>query len=317
MIRFVAFILFFLGTSAAQLIDRTQALPQTPRQALLEILQSKDGATIEKHLPEVTRKKLRELRISSGAGSALMIHDTGFAGLARTPGEKMEVFEAGPILARLENARTSEKVEISIENEDFRGDQTDLELAFHMYKGGDEFTHWYMPRILLQLKQEAGIWRITEIGFSARLPIGNAEFLEAMTKEWMKGQRMSDSAAAIASMRAVITAQMQYASSYPGVGFTCTLANLGSEGIRPGSRKQQPNELHAMLIDDVLASGQKSGYKFSLSNCVGPPATRFVLTAVPETPAAGQRAYCSDESGVIRFSMDGRAETCLASGKPF
>src|SRR5262249_4028733 len=148
MIRFAAFILLLPGNSAAQLVDRTQAVQQTPRQALIEILQSKDAATIEKHLPEVTRKKLRELRIASGSGSAIMIHDTGFAGLARTPGEKVEVLEAGSILARFENARTNEKMEISIENEDFRGDQTDFEFAFHMYKNGEELVHWYTPRIL-------------------------------------------------------------------------------------------------------------------------------------------------------------------------
>ncbi len=315
MIRFAAFILVSLGTSAAQLIDRTQAVPQTPRQALIEILQSKDGAAIEKHLPEITRKKLRELRVLSPSASAVMIHDTGVSGLVRSPADKMEVFEAGPILARLENLRTNEKIEISIAHEDFRTVESDLELAIHMYKNGEEFTQWYMPRILMQMKQQGGIWRITEIGFSARVPIGDPEFLEAVTKDWVKGQRVSDSAAAIASLRTVLTAQMQYAASYPGVGFTCALANLGSEGIRPGSRKQQPNELHAMLIDDALASGQKNGYKFYLSGCGGPPATRFTITAVPETSLAGQRAYCSDESGVIRYSVDGKAETCLANGK--
>jgi hypothetical protein len=302
-------------SGAAQLIDRPQSPPQTPRQALLEVLQSKDGSAIEKHLPEATKKKLRELRLLGGSGPAVMIHDSGFVGLSRTPGEKIEVFEAGPVLARLENARTNEKMEITIENDDFRSDENDFELAFHMYKSREEFTHWYSPRILLHMKREAGVWRFTEIGVSAKVPIGDPQFLDAITKDWMKGQRVSDSAAAIASMRAVIAAQMAYAANYPGVGFTCTLANLGSEGIRPGSRKQQPNELHAMLIDDALASGQKSGYRFSLSACGGPPATRFVLTAVPQTSLAGQRAYCSDESGVIRYSLDGKAETCVASGR--
>lgn len=315
MFRFAALIVLASSPASAQLVDRTQATPQTPRQALIEILQSKDSAAIEKHLPEATKKKLRELRALSGAGSAFMIHDTGFAGLTRSSGQKMEVFEAGPILARLENARTNERIEITIESDDFRSNENNFELAFHMYKNGEELSQWYTPRILLSMKQEAGIWRITELGASAKVPIGDPEFLDAMTKDWMKGQRVSDSAAAIASMRAIIRAQMQYAASYPGVGFTCTLANLGSEGIRPGSRKQQPNELHAMLIDDELSGGRKAGYRFILSGCGVSPATRFVLTAVPEASLAGQRAYCSDESGVIRYSIDGKAESCLASGK--
>lgn len=317
MFRFAAFILAITTACAAQLADRTQSAPQTPRQALLEVLQSKDGSAIEKHLPEVTKKKIRELRAAgSGSGSPIMIHDIGFAGISRSSAEKMEVFEAGPVLARFENARTNEKMEITIENDDFRGNENDFELGVHVYKNGEEFLHWYNPRILLSMKQEAGVWRITELGASARIPLGDPLFLDAITKEWMKGQRSLDSAAAISSMRTVITAQMAYAASYPGVGFTCTLANLGSEGIRPGSRKQQPNELHAMLIDNALASGEKIGYRFILSGCGGPPATRFALTAVPATTLGGQRAYCSDESGIIRYSADGKAETCLASGKP-
>ena len=316
MLRSAALLTLVSCTASAQLVDRTQPVAQTPRQALIEVLQSKDGGAIEKHLPEATKKKLRELRLlGGGAASGVMIHDTGFARITRSPAEKMEVFEAGPVLARIENARTNEKIEITIENDDFRSVENDFELAFHMYKNGEEFTHWYTPRILLRMKQEAGIWRFTEIGMSAKVPIGDPQFLDAITKDWLKGQRMSDSAAAVASVRTIITAQMAYAASYPAVGFTCSLANLGSEGIRPGSRKQQPNELHAMLIDDELASGQKSAYKFSLSGCTTPPATRFVITAVPQTSLAGQRAYCSDESGIIRYSLDGKAETCLAAGK--
>ena len=116
MLRFAAFILLLSSTCSAQLVDRAPAVPQTPRQAILEILQSKDASAIEKHLPEITKKKIRELRGLSGSGSGFMIHDTGFAGLARNTGEKMEVFEAGPVLARFENSRTSKKIEITIEN---------------------------------------------------------------------------------------------------------------------------------------------------------------------------------------------------------
>src|SRR5262245_19807618 len=315
MFRFVALTVLASSLASAQLVDRTQAPPQTPRQALIEILQSKDGSAIEKHLPEVTKKKLRELRVL-GPGSAVMIHDTGFAGLIRSSGDKLEVFEAGPILARLENARTGEKIEITLESDDFRGDANDFELAFHMYKNGEELTQFFMPRILLGMKQEAGIWRIAELGASAKVPIGDPQFLDAMTKDWVKGQRVSDSAAAIAAMRTIVTAQIRYAARYPGVGLTCTLANLGSEGIRPGSRKQQPNEMHARLIDDELAGGRKAGYRFTMSGCGMSPGTRFILTGIPETPQAGQRVYCADESGVVRYSIDGKAESCLASGKP-
>jgi hypothetical protein len=71
-----------------------------------------------------------------------------------------------------------------------------------------------------------------------------------------------------------------------------------------------------MLIESGLASGRKNGYIFTLSRCDGTPASKFRLTGVPADPSAGLRAFCSDESGVIRCAADGKAATCLSSGKP-
>jgi len=37
---------------------------------------------------------------------------------------------------------------------------------------------------------------------------------------------------------------------------------------------------------------------------------------VPADPNSGTRAFCSDESAVIRFSTDSKADSCLSIGKP-
>jgi hypothetical protein len=71
-----------------------------------------------------------------------------------------------------------------------------------------------------------------------------------------------------------------------------------------------------MLIDPRLAGGKKNGYFFALSGCDGSPASRYSVTAVPADPTSATRAFCSDESAVIRFSADGKAESCLTMGKP-
>jgi hypothetical protein len=52
------------------------------------------------------------------------------------------------------------------------------------------------------------------------------------------------------------------------------------------------------------------------SGCTGSPASTFKVTAVPAEPAIGARSFCSDQSAVIRYAMDGKAATCLTSGKP-
>ena len=71
-----------------------------------------------------------------------------------------------------------------------------------------------------------------------------------------------------------------------------------------------------MLIDPRLASGKKNGYVFALSGCDGTPASRYSITAVPADPTAGTRAFCSDESAVIRFSLDANRNSCHSMGKP-
>ena len=36
-------------------------VPQTPREVLVEILRAKDGTALERHLPEITKKKMKEM----------------------------------------------------------------------------------------------------------------------------------------------------------------------------------------------------------------------------------------------------------------
>src|SRR6059058_2255721 len=83
-----------------------------------------------------------------------------------------------------------------------------------------------------------------------------------------------------------------------------------------GFGSSETSEHHAMLIDSGLATGKKAGYVFTLSGCAGSPASSFKVTAVPAEPAIGARSFCSDQSAVIRYAMDGKAATCLTSGKP-
>jgi len=69
-----------------------------------------------------------------------------------------------------------------------------------------------------------------------------------------------------------------------------------------------------MLINSGLASGKKYGFIFTLSGCSGAPATGFHLTAAPSGNTYGRKAFCADQSGVIRSSDDGNPATCVASG---
>src|SRR5262249_21201422 len=89
--------------------------------------------------------------------------------------------------------------------------------------------------------------------------------------------------------------------------FACDLSTLG------GSGKQASGTDHAYLYDPQLASGKKGGYIFVISGCDG---SHYNVAAEPAVAETGQRAFCSDESGAIRASSDGKATTCLSSGEP-
>jgi hypothetical protein len=110
-------------------------------------------------------------------------------------------------------------------------------------------------------------------------------------------------------MRTILTAEVTYFSTFPTVGYTCSLSDL--DGFGGGT----PNEHQAMLINSGLASGKRYGFVFTLSGCGGTPATSFHLTAAPNGNIFGRKAFCANQSGVIRAADDGNAAACPAAGK--
>jgi len=104
-------------------------------------------------------------------------------------------------------------------------------------------------------------------------------------------------------MRTVVSAEKSYQSA--NGSFACTLAALGDGKQTGGTRR-------GFLYDPELASGKKNGYIFAISGC---DAAHYQVVAEPAVQGSGQRAYCSDESGTVRASADGKAATCLGSGE--
>ena len=109
--------------------------------------------------------------------------------------------------------------------------------------------------------------------------------------------RMSaNTASAMASMRAVHTAEATYALNYPAVGFSASLINLG----RNGSTCETVTSTNACLIDDTLATGIKSGYVFDLTGDGATPDMMYNLTAVPVSNGySGLCSFSSDQTGSI------------------
>ena len=128
----------------------------------------------------------------------------------------------------------------------------------------------------------------------------------------LRARIAANEAAAVASIRTINTAQVSYQSTYPAVGFACELKSLG------GNDGSGPTAEHAELIDDRLASGQKSGFRFAVENCVNTGSEhKYQVVAYPEgRNQTGTRTFCSDESGVIKSGGGESAAECLADGSP-
>ncbi len=125
----------------------------------------------------------------------------------------------------------------------------------------------------------------------------------------LRARIAANEAAAVSSIRVINTAETTYRDLYKG--FTCDLTALD------GAAQGAPDASHAQLIDSLLASGQKTGYRFELSGCEDSSPEHYKVVAVPVVAnQTGTRAFCSDESGAIRFDAQGSGEECLASGAP-
>ena len=121
----------------------------------------------------------------------------------------------------------------------------------------------------------------------------------------MRSRIAANEASAVGSVRTINTAEVTYASAYPDIGFTNTLANLAGSSC---SGVTSATSTGACLIDNVLGSGTKSGYTFQISGVTGTPGVTYSQTASPVTVgSSGQRGFYSDQTGVIRYNQSGAA----------
>jgi type IV pilus assembly protein PilA len=132
----------------------------------------------------------------------------------------------------------------------------------------------------------------------------------------------ANQSSAVASIRTIATAQIQYQSNYPGTGYALNEVQLGTGAavnppqVCPGA----PVIAAACLIDGALTSARlvlpKSGYNIAVDGAQSPtsPVVRDLFTsqAGPTTfDRTGNFAYCGIEDGVVR-----RNDTNNANGLP-
>lgn len=115
--------------------------------------------------------------------------------------------------------------------------------------------------------------------------------------------RLGDVDSAVVSTRALGAAETKYAKAHPETGYTCSLTVLPSDE----------------LTADLMRKSTRNKYTFEIGGChFGDghnPNAQYRVTARPLL--MGMPAFCSDQSGVLKYDDSGSTEKCLTSGVPF
>ena len=291
--------------------------PQSARQALIEILTGGQKA-VGKHLTV----EVQQLLAKSGARSAAVL--AMFDQARQQTGPDAQTFDSGPLLLVVNQPAQHQKLEIHVENDDLNGDEDTLELSLHMVRENNDQPpeDWeaFLSRFSVNLKKQAGIWRLNKVGVAVEFPLGDPEFLQ---KTFLKEMDQATRADVVASaghaepipspeaqekkmapqqlLMMVAVAEYSYARQHPDAGFSCSLGDLAEAGQSFGLGQQ-------------ISSGFYQGYKLSLTGCQGHPSGSFQLVAEP-LQGTGGKAYCTDATRNVRVADDGRGATCLAFGR--
>jgi hypothetical protein len=291
-----------------------QPLPETPRQALLEMI-NRGGPAIVEHLTVESDDSLKKTADSNDLAKF------NVAFLWQT--FRLQTFETGPVLASYEEGRDNKKVEVRIDSDDLNGEEDFIELSFHQV--GEERETWELPsgaRYVVALKRQGETWRLNKFTIILEMPLGDPGFLHAVLGKDGE-QRKSDGGPPPVSetsleatppqapdprpeswLASIVSAEEAFARMRPEIGFTCSLPDLVASSGAFGDEK----------LDPRVATGNIGGYRFSLAGCSGKPSGSFQAIAEP-LERSGRVALCIDATRNTRFAEDGLGVTCITAGK--
>ena len=313
---FVLLLLISVLTSlAAAQKQATPSKPQTPRQALIEIV-TKGGDTVLKHLTVEVQELLLKPENKSSAPALMALG-------SMKPESGLEAFEAGDVLFRYSQLPLHVKYEVVVDSDDLAGIEDTLQLSLHMFRDGKEDNSEFglmSPHFIVSMKQQQNIWRLNKISVGADFPVGDPEFVKAAVLKSGAGVHTTALAATAggsdspANRTQPVTmppeqiimmlgfAETSFARTHPDHGFTCSLAELGQTAKLMG-------------VDQAVSTGTYNGYHFALTGCEGKPAGSYQITAEPITAASGDKTFCSDATQNLRTVEGGSGVNCLAFGK--
>lgn len=160
-------------------------------------------------------------------------------------------------------------------------------------------------RAYFRLGRERADWGRLAIGLVVAALVVSA-FVWGIPHKIRSGPHYLPQASAVGSLRTINTAEITYASTYGG--YSPTLAALG-----PPSQGEPPTAGAAGLIDEVLAGGVRSGYRFTFKP--GPRDAKGQITSYTVCARPIKRSepllpsFFTDETGVVRRTDEDRCPT--------
>jgi type IV pilus assembly protein PilA len=123
----------------------------------------------------------------------------------------------------------------------------------------------------------------------------------------LRARMQANEASAVSSIHAINTAEISYQTTFPSVGFSNALADLGDGGTTPCAGTATAS----CYLDPNLAVGTKAGYSFTyLSDTTATPSVHYKVNVDPLNPGiSGQRGFYSSEANVTRYSVTGTASS--------
>jgi type IV pilus assembly protein PilA len=135
----------------------------------------------------------------------------------------------------------------------------------------------------------------------------------------LRSRLSANQASAAAAMRTIATAEIQYQTNYPQVGYSASILQLGTGGATSPPTPCPAGgatPLNACLVDGVLTAAgvfPKSGYLLSQTGfAAGGINTTYVAAAGPDVfDRTGTFSYCIVPDNIVRVDL-----TNNASGVP-
>ena len=273
---------FALIMLSVSMIPSAQALQAgTPEGALEEMATANDVETVIKHLPVKVQEFMEKLPLPQRTAMAekLLI--------------SRNVEREGGSLVKSGDGRTWELAEK--ENRP----KTTISWKKTFVSGNDALVQVeikeknHIALVMVGMRYEGNEWRVMEIGEWHGTDV-ESEFLPKMASE-----TTGSGADAASVLRTLNTALVTYATTYPDRGYAPTLRELS------GQADQEPGPDHAMLLDPAFLQEPaiKNGYEFHYVRS-GPD--HYQTTATPVQPGEGLPSFFTDESCVIRSTLEAR-----------